>query len=322
MTIKIPTRLHLTLIAMHDGGYRQNGGVGFAIDAPNLAVAMVPNDVLVIEDSREDAFQRDELQRAKEILLAIINNKGFQKVYKASIQGDVPTHMGFGSSTAVRLALVEGLYLINDEPYTKEEIITASQRGGVSGIGVQTYFEGGMVLDIGRSSQSAFVPSSAMETTEKKLPLVCKQIKMPKWHIGICVPNISPKSEDEEKSFFQEVCPIGPTESYETLYHVVYGVVAATLEDDFQDFAKAIKAIQSCHWKNAERDLYGKALLKIEDELYACGAEAVGMSSLGASLYFVGENIEAVIESAKDRLPECKLWPSSPNNQGREIIDG
>jgi len=320
LTIKIPSRLHLTLIAMHDDNYRQNGGVGFAINTPGLEVTFSINNSLELTDTRDDGFTSDELQRTKDLLLNIAKEKRFISTYKAIIQGSVPTHMGFGSGTAMRLALIEGLYLINDEPYTHDDIIAISQRGGVSGIGVRTYFEGGLVFDIGRSTHSDFLPSSAMEGIKKTPPLVCKHTPMPQWQIGICVPNISPKSENEEKSFFQETCPIEPEQSYEMLYHVVYGVVASVMENDVTTFAESIKAIQSRRWKEAERGLYGQKLLDIEKQLYDSGAKAVGMSSLGASLYFIGDDINNIIERAKTKLPKCQLWGTQPNNSGREII--
>jgi predicted sugar kinase len=32
-------RVHITLLSMHDGGYRVNGGLGFAIDKPTFYVS-------------------------------------------------------------------------------------------------------------------------------------------------------------------------------------------------------------------------------------------------------------------------------------------
>ena len=319
MKIKIPTRLHITLISMHENSYRQNGGIGFAIDTPSLEIEFKENKLLEIYDQREKGFTSLEQKRITEILNTLGKKKSFTKRFTATIKGDVPTHMGFGSTTAVRLALVEGLYIINKCDYTKEEIVYASERGGVSGIGIETYFNGGFVLDIGRADKSRFAPSSTMEKENKSLPLICKSIKMPNWKIGICIPDIISKTEAEEKEFFNKTCPIGEKESHKVLYHGVYGLLASVEEDDKETFQEAIKQIQKCEWKNAERLLYGDTLLQKENILYTCGAKAVGMSSLGASLYFLAEDIELVINKAKSILPNSQFFIADINNTGRMI---
>ena len=304
---------------MHENTYRQNGGMGFAIDTPAIEVEFKEKKHLEVDDQREKGFTSLEQKRIIEILNVLSEKKSFVKGYKATIKGNVPTHMGFGSSTAVRLALIEGLYIINKSDYTKEEIVQASERGGVSGIGIETYFKGGFVFDIGRADKSRFSPSSTMEKEKKSLPLVCKSIKMPSWKIGVCIPNIASKTESEEKAFFNQTCPIEESESYEVLYHGVYGLLASAIEEDKETFQEAIKQIQKCRWKSAERSLYGDALLKEEDILYDCGAKAVGMSSLGASLYFFAEDVDLVIENAKLKLPNSQFFIADVNNTGRAI---
>ena len=319
LKIKIPPRIHITLISMHEGGYRQNGGIGFAIDAPSLVIAIQPSSEVHIEDKRENGFNQDEQGRIDAILHDTIRTYSLQHGIEATITGDIPTHMGFGSSTAVRLALIEGLFLVNKKSYDKQEIIRISGRGGVSGIGVESYFEGGFVFDLGRKEKHRFAPSSAMETQERPLPLLCKRVDMPQWQIGLCVPDIKPKSEEEEKHFFSRTCPIPQNESHNTLYHATYGVLASVIEDDIDTFAESIKNIQKTYWKNAEGSLYDDELISIEQILYESGAMAVGMSSLGPSLYFVADNIEDVILRAQKRLKSCRLLLAHMNNAGRSI---
>jgi len=317
--INIPSRLHLTLISMHEDGYRQNGGIGFSINIPSLEVDFQNIRTISIEDNRNSGFTQKEKQRIITILEDEVKKKNFTTGYIATIKGNVPTHMGFGSSTSLRLALIEGLYLINKHEYTKEDIVRVSERGGVSGIGIETYFHGGLIFDMGRTSVSDFVPSSSMEKKEKKLPLLAKRVNMPLWNIGICIPNIKPKTESEEKAFFTKTCPIEESESYKALYHATYGVLASVMEEDIDTFEKAIVKIQKCQWKKSERALYGDTLLKEESILYECGAKAVGMSSLGASLYFVADDVHEVIEYAKKKLIKSKFFITNVNNVGRTI---
>jgi beta-ribofuranosylaminobenzene 5'-phosphate synthase len=228
--------------------------------------------------------------------------------------------MGFGSGTAIRLAAIEGLYLLNGYVYTSDGLIAASGRGGTSGVGVHTYFQGGYSFDVGRKS-GVLAPSCSVESKYTK-PLHIVGGEMPDWKIGICIPNsICPKSEAEEKEFFASTCPIEPHESYEATYHAVFGLLAGAKDGCLDSFCEAVRNIQQCKWKSAERSLYGDGLFEIEKALYDCGASAVGMSSLGPSLFFVGADIDTVCEKAK-KLLDCNIFVTTPRNNGREIVDG
>lgn len=321
MTINISSRLHTTLISLHSNGYRQNGGFGFAIEEPSLSIRGEQSQSFEIIDHRKYGFSMDEKQRLLNTLKQTADQKKFSQKCTIKISGDVASHMGFGTGTAIRLASLELLYLINDAEYTEQEIINASGRGGTSGIGIHTYFNGGYVFDIGRSDPNGnFAPSCATEKNPSS-PLALIQGSMPKWEIGLCIPkNILPKSEEEEKAFFSQTCPIEPSESYEALYHVVYGVLGGIKEENRATFGEALKNIQSCRWKNAERQLYDGQIERIEKVLYGSGADSVGMSSLGASLFFIADDIKNVIKTAKELLPECDLRVTRPNNTGRIII--
>jgi beta-ribofuranosylaminobenzene 5'-phosphate synthase len=206
------------------------------------------------------------------------------------IEGDLPTHFGLGSSTAIRLGCMEALYILNNLKPKSENLIMSSGRGGTSGIGINTYFLGGFIVDLGKKTdQSPHCPSSTAED-RSKLPLMMQRVQMPEWEIGICIPrSIIHKTEEEEKEFFDRTCPIPQNKVYEILYNIIFGVYAAVKENDKQTFSLAIRRIQKTAWKFAERTEYGKSLLEIENKLYKFGATSVGMSSLGPSLFYFAD---------------------------------
>ena len=106
--------------------------------------------------------------------------------------------------------------------------------------------------------------------------------------------------------------------TYKVLYNVIYGLYAAILENDRKTFNYALKAIQNCTWKLNEKKLYGKKLFDIEKKLYSCGAESVGMSSLGPGLFFLSKNVNAVINGMRDNT-NCMFLHTKPSNNGRVI---
>jgi len=220
----------------------------------------------------------------------------------------MPSHFGFGSATAIRLAALEGASVIAGQPAARESLVRGSKRGGTSGIGITTYFTGGFVLDLGvKQAPLEILPSSALEGARPD-PLVIMRIDMPDWGVGICIPSgIRALSEVEEIEFFRRACPVPRPDVNETLYHVIYGLAASALERDLGTFSQAIKEIQGCTWKSLERVLHGDRLLALERDIYEAGAAAVGMSSLGPCLFFLGGDLGRLADSLSEKRPE-HLW--------------
>lgn len=311
------SRLHLTLLAMHVSEYRMNGGLGFAIKEPSCQLAFIARSKFKIDDQRSKPMSLSERQRLESILNAEQLRYRFDRAFNVSIEGSMLTHSGFGSGTAITLACLEALHLLNGHLIARDSLIQASERGGTSGIGIHTYFNGGCVFDLGKLvDNSQHVPSSQAQV--KHLPLLLDQLVMPDWDIGICIPiNIPNKTQSEEQAFFERACPISADSVYEATYHTLFGLYAAIKEGNKSAFSQALKTLQECTWKKLERNEYGQALADIETSLYTCGADAVGMSSLGPSLFFLAENVNEVVTKMRALSFDCELFVTQPENNGR-----
>lgn len=315
-------RFHITLIGMNDDGYRINGGIGFAVRQPLLEIQFAPSKRLQVSDLREYPLSKDGLVRLSTTINSVVETYNFKKNVSLQISGGTRTHYGFGTGTAIRLAALEGLFLVNEHIYTPNKIVELSGRGKTSGIGVHTYFKGGLVFDLGhKQNKQVHLPSSQREE-QKEQPLLLRQTNMPMWKIGICIPrDFESITESQESKLFEETCPIKSDEVFKTLYHAVFGVCSAVLENDLNTFCEALISIQNCAWKSAERSLYGKKLLSIEKALYENGAGAVGLSSLGPSLFFFGKDMEKIRSGMKRTSINCELIITDPANSGRIIHD-
>lgn len=321
VVIEIKPRLHLTLIGMNKDGYRINGGVGCSVQEPSLKLCFSKSDEFALSDIRHFPFIEQEIIRIKKIIDHEQVNIRARHNIRIEIKGEMPTHFGFGSSTAVRLACLEALYLLNNCKLKREQLVLSSGRGGTSGIGINAYFEGGLIIDLGRGDKEFISHPSQLSENRKSLPLMMQRIEMPEWEVGICIPNNIPhKSEKEEVEFFRKTCPISSSEVYKTLYDVIYGLYSAVREKDKKTFCLALQSIQQRAWKLSERKQYGKKLLSIEQKLYKCGAESVGMSSLGPSLFFLAKDVKAVVKKIKAGRADCKLLVTKPSNSGRNIV--
>lgn len=319
LNIELFPRLHVTLISMHESGYRRNGGIGFAIAKPSCHLHFHSSKTFQFEDRRIHPISSREVERLQEVIADCKRKFGFSRNIGVELTGQMRTHFGFGSGTGIRLACLEALFLLNGRQANAGELTIASRRGGTSGIGIHSYFNGGAVFDLGRKSSSAFLPSHKAEI-DPAGPLLLKQADMPLWPIGICMPNDLPLiDEDAEQEFFRTVCPIPTVNSYEVLYHALFGVFAAVMENDQLSFCKAIRGIQSCHWKAAERSLHGAPLLTYENSIYTSGAKAVGMSSLGPALFFLSDDMSASIKNLVASKLNCEWIVTEPLNHGRHV---
>lgn len=318
----VNSRLHLVLISLHDGGYRINGGLGFSIRNPNGKIIFTKSSIFSFNDIREITANDGHAERLLALLLNEKNNHQFEHAFNANIEGNMRPHAGFGSGTALTLACLEALHILNGSEITPAELVAASGRGGTSGVGIHTYFSGGYVFDLGRKIDGgSFLPSYL--SGGQPVPLLLDQGPMPDWEFGICMPTAIPhKTQAEEREFFQRTCPLPADKVYETVYHTLFGLYAAVREADRAAFCAALKAVQNCAWKLAERQEYGQSLMEIEQAIYAAGAEAVGMSSLGPSLFFMADDVNKVVGKLRQTRPDCECFATRPDNRGREIVYG
>lgn len=322
LRIKAFPRIHLSLIGMNNDGYRLNGGIGFSIASPTLDMGFEYSDLIQVIDMREHGFIHDELDRLENHLDIVMIKKKFKTGLRCVIyDGLVQSHVGFGSNSIIYLSCIEALFIMNKRSYNEQDVIALSGRGGTSGIGINTYFRGGFVFDVGipNHEQRGLAPSSAFMDRIEDKPLLMKSVTLPKWQLGICIPLIGHKTEEEEKNFFQENCPINKDDVERILYEAVYGITSSLLESDFDVLCKSVNAIQQTKWKSLERVLYGKELLAAESIIRNAGAKCVGMSSLGPLLYFFGDDIDRVVDNVKKEMPECVCFKTCFNNASRIV---
>jgi len=305
---------------MNSAGYRINGGVGFAINSPSIRLKVTASRKMEVLDRRRIPLDKRERERLCSLLEVVQSGAELRDAAIVEIFDSPSSHNGFGTGTGTRLGTIEGLLEINQRALPREAIIALSNRGGTSGIGINTYFDGGIVVDIGHSGVSKQLPSSNLEGY-RGAPLKMASGLMPDWKIGICVPDeIQALTREQESELFRETCPINDAEVYETLYHSIYGIYGSAIDARFDDFCSAINKIQEFAWKKAERSLYGKNLNEIEDVLYMCGAKSVGMSSLGPSLFFLGDGLENIASKARAQLKRCHIITTTVDNAGRKIV--
>jgi beta-ribofuranosylaminobenzene 5'-phosphate synthase len=318
--ISVPARIHVSLLDMSDKGYRSNGGIGFFLDRLSTKVKVeVANNNDFIDNREIPTIKSFPTKTFLVWLNNYLKENDIAQKFKITITGNVPSHFGFGLSTSVRMACVEGVYVLIDKNKNRKTLIKQSHRGGTSGIGVHGYFTGGLVLDLGKNQNTKHIPSRLGESSQH-LPLLLAQVPMPKWKIGVLIPyKIPSKTSIQEKEFFDKTCPIDILSVYKTTYDALFGVFASAKSKNFNQFCKAINNLQDTEWKKAEWLLYPE-LVKIKKRLCDFGVQAIGMSSLGPSLYFFSDNIDQIFTLIQESfLGEAEVLLTESNNIGRVI---
>ncbi|RYY25382.1 MAG: beta-ribofuranosylaminobenzene 5'-phosphate synthase [Sphingomonadales bacterium] len=307
---------------MHDAPPRRNGGIGFALSSPQATLTFTASAVFAIADRRHRPLRDTEIASLVGALSVARATLGLKNAVTVVITGELATHVGMGSGTAIRLACIEAMLALNGIELPREEVVRLSGRGGTSGIGINTYFEGGLVLDLGaRNDGAGYAPSSMVRP--KELPYSLPGLSLPDWEICLFVPrNIPTKSQWEEAEFFQRVLPLSPDASYRACYEALFGVYASIAEQDAVNFVAAIERMQSTDWKSQEWREYGGALSALRDELRNLGAEYVGMSSLGPMLFAGGPSVFSSDAQGAAESLNCDAIISRMSNVGRvmEVI--
>jgi beta-ribofuranosylaminobenzene 5'-phosphate synthase len=314
-------RLHVTLLDLCGDGYRRNGGVGFSVGAPRTRMEFITSEKTDVSVLASVGFSESEISKLSVRLDTIMTTLHFDLGIKILECNGLLRHVGFGSGTATTLACIEALLTANEHPIEKVELQRLSGRGGASGVGINTYFEGGLSFDAGRAEDGTrFLPSGAAYE-RCPLPIVLTAAPMPSWDIGLLIlGDVGSPSAAVEQRLFDITCPLSRQDVYEVIYHATFGLVASVLTEDFESFCASINAIQGCVWKRAEINAYGQKIVSLINQLRRLGCDAVGLSSLGPAVYFFSSDFEQVFGKIRMKFPNSRLIRTQPRNQGRETV--
>ncbi len=233
-----------------------------------------------------------------------------------------PTHVGFGSKTTTLLSVLLATSQLRGGKHTRSELLLASGRGGTSGIGVHSFFEGGLVVDGGKPTDTAdFGPSSA--SADDRIPPALARIPMPVyWQVALLQVEGVRQSGEMELEFFRDNTPIDHGEALESTALGAFSIPAAAAEADLAGFASSLKRLQTTGFKSREIAAQNPVVLKTLRELWNHGSIGAGMSSMGPTvfaIYEAGDHSAIRLIERTSRAIGAHLMMTSFRNQGYEI---
>jgi beta-ribofuranosylaminobenzene 5'-phosphate synthase len=277
-------RIHITLIDLVGVTHRRYGGAGFALNAfPAEVQAEFSKDTRVQFECELPTLDREVIQTVVDRLSTQLNACFLVRVSRMP-----PQHAGFGSKTAVLLGVCTACNSLLGGPLSQEQLQTASGRGGTSGLGVNLFFHGGFLVDLGHPSRGnvPFVPSSAQ--CPVSVPPVSVRLPFPEeWSVHLLRPFGKQYFGSQESEFFAEHTPIPPVDALEILAAVYHGVVPAIRSHDLNLLKDVLSEIHARGFKHKEVAGQPLCVAEVIEALKDHKEVAVGMSSMGPLVYAV-----------------------------------
>lgn len=233
-----------------------------------------------------------------------------------------PPHRGYGSKTALILAVAVACDALFELGLSEDELRVLSGRGAASGVGVHVFFSGGVVWDCGHraSDVHTLLPSSA--GSPAAIPHVLTRFDFPAgWRVALFTMPATGAHGEEELQFFRNNTPIPRLEALETMALVAHGLVPALQLKNYSDLREAMNRLQRVGFKKLEIDQQPRPVRRLLDILYENGI-AAGMSSLGPLVFGIYEprsgSEERASEIAKQSGMEF-IGFAQPCNEGHRV---
>ena len=321
--IQTPSRLHLTLIDMHGGSRRVDGGVGITLDEPGILIEMHQSQVLEVKGC--DSVTRERIMDTARDVFNGLHTGGNVSI---TVREHFPSHIGLGSGSQLMLAIARGIAEIYGRSFTVKELALLVSRGGTSGIGTAAFEHGGFIVDGGHTfgkdgEKSEFLPSAASRGVRP--PPVIVRHDFPKdWKILLAMPNLpSGASGAKETDIFRTHCPV-PVEEVRMLCHeILMRMLPGLVEKDLDLFGSSVNAIQELGFKKVELSLQPKAIPELMGRMRSAGAVCAGLSSFGPTVYAIGDTdlrgIEQTARSCMDEHAGGTTLITSARNRGAHV---
>ena len=230
-------------------------------------------------------------------------------------------HSGLGTGTQLAMAVGKALArLIDRDDLGAARMARLVGRGYRSAVGAHGCFQGGLIIDGGKTATAGLAPMVA-------------RLSFPsRWRIVLVRPNeLHGISGERERQAFAKLPPISPQLTAHMCQLVLLGLLPAMVERDLDQFGESLYELQQLAgecFKAAQGGLYTAPLLaEVVQHVRGCGVRGVGQSSWGPTLYAITADDGAAGDLAAD-LRSCfalgrdEVLITSADNQGSSVVQG
>lgn len=312
--VKTPSRLHFGLIDLSGELGRVDGGAGVALKAPSWHLTLSLSEEK--KASRGLTVTGHQTSLAESIAHLYFERKGISILNcHLDVQQAIPSHVGLGSKTQLCLAIGSALEMLCQRLSEKppvHQIARLMQRGGTSGIGVNSFARGGFCVDCGHSygpgkEKENFLPSRASHAAPP--PVVLNAPFPEEWPIILAIPNVSlGASGESEIAIFRNNCPLSSKDAETLSRAMLMQIIPSILEKDIEIFGKGLKTFQMIGFKKLEIFQQDSVVQELIRAAEVAGSTASGMSSFGPATF-------CVVDSQKKAIEIRTLWQDTMNEK-------
>jgi beta-ribofuranosylaminobenzene 5'-phosphate synthase len=309
--VKTPARLHLGLIDMNGDLGRMFGGLGVAIDHPNVIIEAKRSEKFTVT-GQEDKIVANLAQR-------FFSTYHVQPKVHLNVIEAIPSHVGLGSGTQLSLAVAVALAKFFDVKASVPELATAMGRARRTSVGTTIFQGGGFVVDGGKN----------LKHSEMFPPLIYRQPFPKEWRFVVAVPNLKKGlANSEEKIAFDKLTKMPAEDVAQICRLIMLKLLPAIAEKDIENFGDALTKIQILtgnHFAQAQGGTYSSPdAAECIEFMKKTGAYGVGQSSWGPALYAVVKKEQAaqVLSKVKAYLSKGvggQVFIAKANNTGAKI---
>jgi beta-ribofuranosylaminobenzene 5'-phosphate synthase len=296
--IRTPSRVHITLIDMHGGSGRVDGGIGITLDEPGVVLEAELSGAFSVRGC-DPAIQ----ERIRSIATDVLQKLRTGGSIAITVRNSYPSHVGLGSGSQLALAVARAICELHGRNIPVRELARLVGRGGTSGIGTAAFEYGGFIVDGGHrfgagGEKRDFRPSAASRGVLPP-PVIARHDFPSDWRILLAIPAVTAgASGDKETDIFQANCPV-PLEEVRKLSHeVLMRMLPGIASRDLDLFGSSINAVQKLGFKKVELSIQPLEVTGLLDVLREAGAAGAGLSSFGPAVYAVGDTGMTGIEQA------------------------
>jgi len=289
IVVNTPSRIHVSLIDMHGGSGRVDGGIGIALDEPGVLLEVQQSPDIRITGC-DTATQERVSGIASEILRQIHAGAGVS----ITVRSLYPAHTGLGSGSQLALATARAVCELYGKNVPVTELARLGGRGGTSGIGTAAFEHGGFIIDGGHrfgpdGDKTDFRPSSASRGVRPP-PVIARHDFPPEWKILLATPDLpAGASGAMEADIFRRNCPVPLNEVQALCHEVLMRMLPGIVEHDLELFGSSINAVQHLGFKKVELGLQPPQVRSLLDVLRGAGVAGAGLSSFGPTVYAIGD---------------------------------
>lgn len=316
--VKTPARLHLGLIDLGGELGRIFGGIGVAINHPNVILEAQPFPSPTVEGEKSNTV--------KLLVERFLKKYHVEDKATVNVKQTIPEHMGLGSGTQLALAVATALAKLFHVEASIRDLALAMGKGTISGVGTAVFEKGGFVVEGGLKNEK----NKRFPTPKNFPPVIFHQPFPDDWLFVVAVPNVKRGFTDEEEvPAFRQLPPMRAQEVGKICRLTMMKLLPSLIEHDIKNFGSALTQIQVIvgeYFAEVQGGKFSSPVVKeCIEHMQKLGASAVGQSSWGPTFYGLvqgkkqAQKLQSHVQAFLNKGVGGKAFYVKANNRGADI---